>query len=53
MIQKISEALKDEGNSLGNKGKFLCMMHGAGFMVPDGVILDREEYARFIKEQYC
>lgn len=50
MIQRISAPLSGEGNSLGNKGKFLCMMHGAGFMVPDGVILDREEYARFIKE---
>ncbi len=50
MIQRISASLNGEGNNLGNKGKFLCMMHGAGFSVPDGIILDREEYACFIRE---
>lgn len=50
MIQQISAPLSGEGNNLGNKGKFLCMMRGAGFLVPDGIILDREEYARFIRE---
>ena len=50
MIQRISASLEGDGNNLGNKGKFLCMMCGAGFQVPDGIILDREEYACFIRE---
>lgn len=50
MIQRISEPLGDNGEKLGNKGKFLCMMNEAGFSVPDGVILDREEYIRFLNE---
>ncbi len=50
MFQKINQPLKNRGESLGNKGKFLCMMNQAGFAVPDGVILDREEYTRFLTE---
>ena len=50
MLQRISEPLSDKGESLGNKGKFLCLMSEAGFLVPDGVILDSSEYIRFLKE---
>lgn len=50
MLQKISEPLKHSGEKLGNKGKFLCLMHQAGFKVPDGVILECEEYYKFLDE---
>ncbi len=50
MLQKISEPLKHSGDNLGNKGKFLCLMHQAGFEVPDGVILECEEYYKFLDE---
>lgn len=48
MLQKISEKLQNRGDNLGNKGKFLCVMHEAGFSVPDGIILDKNEYENFI-----
>ena len=48
MLQKISEKLQNSGDNLGNKGKFLCVMHEAGFPVPDGIILDKSEYENFI-----
>ncbi len=48
MLQKISEKLQNSGDNLGNKGKFLCVMHEAGFRVPDGIILDKNEYENFI-----
>lgn len=50
MLQRISGPLVDEGRSLGNKGKFLCVLRREGFDVPDGVILDREEYRDFLEE---
>lgn len=50
MFQRIGEPLKGEGKSLGNKGKFLCVMKQAGFAVPDGVVLDVEEYGSFLEE---
>ncbi len=50
MFQKISEVMKESGETLGNKGKFLCVLHQAGFNVPDGVILDCEEYRKFLQE---
>ena len=50
MLQRISEPLRNQGEYLGNKGKFLCVMNQAGFCVPDGVILDGEEYKKFIKK---
>ena len=50
MLQRISEPLRNQGEYLGNKGKFLCVMNQAGFCVPDGVILDGEEYKKFIEE---
>ena len=49
MLQKISKPLKDQGKGLGNKGKFLCVLRQAGFAVPDGVILDSEEYIGFLE----
>lgn len=49
MLQRISEPLSHEGKGLGNKGKNLCILRQAGFEVPDGVILDREEYLEFLK----
>uniref|UniRef100_UPI004056A89E PEP/pyruvate-binding domain-containing protein n=1 Tax=Acetatifactor sp. TaxID=1872090 RepID=UPI004056A89E len=49
-MQKISGPLINQGEGLGNKGKFLCVMYQAGFPVPDGVILDSAEYADFIEE---
>ncbi len=48
MFQKISETIKENGENLGNKGLFLCRMKEAGFPVPDGVILDCEEYQKFL-----
>ncbi len=48
MFQRIREALRDNGDKLGNKGKFLCLMYEAGFAVPDGVILDVAEYRQFL-----
>ena len=48
MLQKISEKLQNSGDNLGNKGKFLCLMHEAGFRVPDGIIVDKSEYENFI-----
>ena len=50
MFQRISEPLTNNGEKLGNKGKFLCVMKQAGFAVPDGVILDSEEYKNFIAD---
>lgn len=50
MFQKISEAMMGTGDALGNKGKFLCLLHQAGFNVPEGVILDSEEYGKFLDE---
>lgn len=50
MLQKISAPLIDKGETLGNKGKFLCVMNQAGFNVPNGVILDGEEYRKFVNE---
>ena len=50
MFQKISEVMTGTGETLGNKGKFLCVLHQAGFQVPDGVILDCEEYRKFLQE---
>lgn len=50
MLQRISGPLVDEGRSLGNKGKFLCVLRREGFDVPDGVILDQEEYLDFLEE---
>lgn len=49
MLQKISEKLRNSGDDLGNKGKFLCVMHEAGFRVPDGIILDKTEYEEFVR----
>ena len=50
MFQRISDKLKDDGSKLGNKGKFLCKLYQAGFLVPDGVILDSDVYFEFLKE---
>ncbi len=44
------EKYQDKEYQLGNKAKFLCMMKQAGLAVPDGVILDSEEYLKFIEE---
>lgn len=49
MVQRISEQLTNDGADLGNKGKFLCVMHNAGFHVPDGIIIDKTEYENFIR----
>ena len=49
MIQRISDPLKGNGETLGNKGKFLCRMREVGFCVPDGVILDGKEYTLFLE----
>lgn len=49
MLQRISKPLTDQGQGLGNKGKFLCVLKQAGFAVPDGVILDRDEYNDFLE----
>ncbi len=49
MFQRISEPIRDSKEGLGNKGKFLCLMYEAGFLVPDGVILDAEEYRSFLR----
>lgn len=49
MYQRISEPLKDNGNKLGNKGKFLCIMNHNGLNVPDGIILDSDAYREFTK----
>ncbi len=50
MFQKISDPLREMGEGLGNKGKFLCVMRQAGFNVPDGIILDRGEYESFVAQ---
>lgn len=50
MLQRISEPMVNQGESLGNKGKFLCVMRQAGFQVPDGIILDSSEYRKFINK---
>ena len=50
MYQRIGEPLKESGNKLGNKGKFLCIMNQSGFNVPDGIILDSDAYRLFVKE---
>lgn len=50
MYQRIGEPLKESGNKLGNKGKFLCVMNQSGFNVPDGIILDSDAYRLFVKE---
>ena len=50
MFQRISDKLKDDGSKLGNKGKFLCKLYQAGFLVPDGVILDSDVYFEFLRE---
>ena len=49
MLQKISEKLQGNGDNFGNKGKFLCVMHNAGFHVPDGIIIDKNEYEIFVR----
>lgn len=49
MLQRISEQFINNGADLGNKGKFLCVMHNAGFNVPDGIIIDKTEYENFIR----
>lgn len=50
MLQRISEPLKGNGNKLGNKGKFLCVMKQNGLNVPDGIILDSDVYRTFVKQ---
>ena len=49
MLQRISKPLANQGQGLGNKGKFLCLLKQAGFAVPDGVILDSGEYTDFLE----
>ncbi len=49
MIRELDGSCR-EAEILGNKGAFLCRMKGEGLPVPGGVILDREEYFRFVRE---
>ncbi len=49
MIRKISEK-HTEDFCAGNKGKFLNYMNQKGFAVPDGIILDSNEYLEFVRE---
>ena len=49
MFQRISEKVSGDGSKLGNKGKFLCKLYQAGFLVPDGIILDSDIYFEFLE----
>ena len=48
MFQRINEQLIENGNKLGNKGKFLCIMKQNGLNVPGGIILDSDAYLAFV-----
>lgn len=50
MFQRINEPLNNNGNKLGNKGKFLCVMKQNGLNVPGGIILDSDAYQVFINK---
>ncbi|MBQ4068593.1 MAG: phosphoenolpyruvate synthase [Lachnospiraceae bacterium] len=50
MFQRINEQIINNGDKLGNKGKFLCIMKQNGFNVPDGIILDSDSYKEFVEE---
>ena len=47
---QINEQIINNGDKLGNKGKFLCIMKQNGFNVPDGIILDSDSYKEFVEE---
>lgn len=49
MFQRISEKVLGDGSKLGNKAKFLCKLYQAGFLVPDGIILDSDIYLDFLE----
>lgn len=44
MIHKISSKQLSKMDAFGNKGKFLCIMKNKGVNVPDGLLLDSEEF---------
>ncbi|MBE5927225.1 MAG: phosphoenolpyruvate synthase [Lachnospiraceae bacterium] len=50
MFQRINEQIINNGDKLGNKGKFLCIMKQNGFNVPNGIILDSDSYKEFVEE---
>lgn len=49
MITKISSKIIDNTDSFGNKGKFLNILNQNGFNVPDGLLIDKEEYSKVIE----
>lgn len=48
MIYNLSETYKSE-MTIGNKARFLMEMKAAGFRVPGGCALDKDEYFNFLK----
>ncbi len=50
MIYKISSGIESTKNESGNKAGNLVEMRKAGFNVPDGIVLDAEEYRSFVKK---
>ena len=50
MIYRISSGPESTKNESGNKAGNLVEMRKAGFNVPDGIVLDAEEYRSFVKK---
>ena len=50
MIYRISSGPEPQNNESGNKAGNLVEMKKAGFNVPDGIVLDAEEYRSFVKK---
>ena len=50
MIYRISTGPESTKNESGNKAGNLVEMRKAGFNVPDGIVLDAEEYRSFVKK---
>ena len=50
MIYRISSGSEPQKNESGNKAGNLVEMKKAGFNVPDGIVLDAEEYRSFVKK---
>ena len=50
MIYRISSGPESQKNESGNKAGNLVEMKKAGFNVPDGIVLDAEEYRSFVKK---
>lgn len=50
MIYRISTGTESTKNESGNKAGNLVEMRKAGFNVPDGIVLDAEEYRSFVRK---